>query len=100
MNSNDYLLVLNQTTNYDDPHPIHLHLVNFQILDRQPFDASHFQKTGNLIFTGPPTPPNPYEMGLKEFGPPFYVTSVIALFGPFTGRMYGIVTCWSLKITK
>ena len=35
----------------DDPHPIHLHLVDFQILERQPFDVSQFQKNGNLIFT-------------------------------------------------
>ncbi|MMZ58327.1 Spore coat protein A [compost metagenome] len=72
----------------DDPHPIHLHLVDFQILGRQPFDVSHFQKTGNLIFTGPPVPPNLYEMGLKDtVRPPFgYVTSIIARFGPFTGR--------------
>jgi len=72
----------------DDPHPIHLHLVDFLILNRQPFDVSQFQKNGNLIFTGPPIPPNPYEMGLKDtVGPPFgYVTSIIARFGPFTGR--------------
>ncbi|WP_018395728.1 multicopper oxidase [Bacillus sp. 37MA] len=72
----------------DDPHPIHLHLVDFQILDRQPFDVSHFQKTGNLIFTGPPIPPDPYETGLKDtVRTPFgYVTSIIARFGPFTGR--------------
>jgi len=72
----------------DDPHPIHLHLVDFLILNRQPFDVSQFQKNGNLIFTGPPIPPNPYEMGLKDtVGTPFgYVTSIIARFGPFTGR--------------
>ncbi|WP_304590796.1 multicopper oxidase family protein [Paenisporosarcina sp. OV554] len=72
----------------DDPHPIHLHLVDFQILNRQPFDVSQFQKNGTLIFTGPPTPPNPYEMGLKDtVQTPFgYVTSIIARFGPFTGR--------------
>lgn len=33
----------------DDPHPIHLHLVDFQILDRQPFDVSLFQKTETLF---------------------------------------------------
>jgi spore coat protein A len=71
-----------------DTHPIHLHLVDFQILARQPFDVSHFQKNGNLIFTGPPSPPDPYEKGLKDTvrTPPGYVTSIIARFGPFTGR--------------
>jgi spore coat protein A len=72
----------------DDPHPIHLHLIGFQILGRQPFDVAHFQKTGNLMFTGPLAPPEPYERGLKDtvrcpFG---YVTSIISRFGPFTGR--------------
>jgi spore coat protein A, manganese oxidase len=63
----------------DDPHPIHLHLIGFQILGRQPFDVSHFQKTGNLIFTGPLTPPEPYERGLKDtVRSPFgYVISII-----------------------
>jgi spore coat protein A len=72
----------------DDPHPIHVHLVDFQILDRQPFDVSQFQKTGKLIFTGPPAPPDPYERGFKDtVRTPFaYVTSIIAHFGPFTGR--------------
>lgn len=36
-----------------DTHPIHLHLVRFQILNRQPFNVQHFKKTGKLIFTGP-----------------------------------------------
>ncbi|MFC9601760.1 multicopper oxidase family protein [Peribacillus butanolivorans] len=72
----------------DVPHPIHLHLVGFQILGRRPFDVSHFQKTGNLIFTGPSTPPEPYEMGLKDtVQSPFgFVTFIISNFGPFTGR--------------
>ncbi|SDM80343.1 Multicopper oxidase [Paenibacillus sp. yr247] len=26
----------------DDPHPIYLHLVDFQILDRQPFNVAHY----------------------------------------------------------
>jgi spore coat protein A, manganese oxidase len=72
----------------DDPHPIHVHLVDFEILDRRPFDVSHFQKTGLLVYTGPPVAPDPYEKGLKDtVRAPFgYVTSIIARFGPFTGR--------------
>jgi spore coat protein A, manganese oxidase len=72
----------------DDPHPIHVHLVDFQILERQPFDVAHFQRTGKLMFTGPAVPPEPNEMGLKDtVQTPFgYVTSIIARFGPFTGR--------------
>lgn len=72
----------------DFPHPIHVHLVDFQILERQPFDVAHFQRTGKLLFTGPAVPPEPYERGLKDtVQTPFgYVTSIIARFGPFTGR--------------
>ena len=34
-----------------DAHPIHVHLVQFQILDRQPFDPAQYP--GRLVFTGP-----------------------------------------------
>ena len=40
----------------DDAHPIHLHLVRFQILDRRRFDTFAFQKRDTLRFTGPPFP--------------------------------------------
>jgi spore coat protein A len=38
-----------------DAHPIHVHLVQFQILDRQPFDPTQYPPT--LVMTGPPSPP-------------------------------------------
>jgi spore coat protein A len=47
-------------------HPIHLHLVRFLILDRQPYDVDRFNTTGELVFTGPPVPPEPYERGFKD----------------------------------
>jgi spore coat protein A len=47
-----------------DTHPIHFHLVNVQILERQPFDAKHY--TGTPKFHGPPRPPDPSESGWKE----------------------------------
>jgi len=34
-----------------DAHPIHIHLVQFQILDRQPFDPDQYPQ--KLVFTGP-----------------------------------------------
>lgn len=40
----------------DDAHPIHVHLVRFQVLDRQPFDKEHYQATKQLVFTGPAIP--------------------------------------------
>jgi spore coat protein A, manganese oxidase len=43
----------------EDAHPIHIHLVQFQILDRQPFDTSQFPR--RLVFTGPRVPPPPDE---------------------------------------
>jgi spore coat protein A, manganese oxidase len=47
-----------------DTHPIHFHLVNVQILERQPFDAKHFG--GTPKFHGPPRPPDSNEAGWKE----------------------------------
>ena len=32
----------------DDVHPIHLHMVRFQILDRRRFDAFQYMTTGTL----------------------------------------------------
>jgi len=47
-----------------DTHPIHIHLINFQILNRQPFDPSTY--TGMPAFLGNPYPPSKVEMGWKE----------------------------------
>lgn len=43
----------------EDAHPIHVHLVQFQILDRQPFDTAQFP--GKLVFTDSASPPQPNE---------------------------------------
>jgi len=45
-----------------DTHPIHFHLVNVQVIERQPFTGV----PGQLKFTGPPTPPDANEVGWKE----------------------------------
>jgi spore coat protein A len=50
----------------EDVHPIHLHMVRFQILDRQPFDAFHYSTTGILHYTSPAVRPDPEEMGWKD----------------------------------
>lgn len=70
-----------------DDHPIHLHVVDMQILERQPFDVAQFQATGKLKFTGPAHPPEPNERGFKDTirAPACYVTSFIARFDPFVG---------------
>jgi spore coat protein A len=50
-----------------DTHPIHFHLVNVQILSRQPFDVERFMsKKGSIRFTGPARLPDGNEMGYKE----------------------------------
>jgi spore coat protein A len=46
-----------------DTHPIHFHLVNVQILQRQPFEGD---PSSGLNFTGPAVPPDPNEIGWKE----------------------------------
>ena len=47
-----------------DTHPIHFHLVNVQILARQPFKVSPYN--GTPSFTGPARLPDANESGWKE----------------------------------
>jgi spore coat protein A len=68
-------------------HPIHVHLIRFLILDRQPYDVDRLNNTGELVFTGPPVPPEPYERGFKDVVRvnPGEVARFIARFGDFSG---------------
>lgn len=53
----------------EDAHPIHLHLVAFQIMDRQPFTADMDEMTGalsNIVLQGGPQEPAPNEKGWKD----------------------------------
>ena len=66
-----------------DVHPMHSHLVRFQVLDRQPFDVKNFQATGQLRISGRPLPPEANERPawkdtVKAY--PGYVTRVIQRF--------------------
>jgi len=72
----------------DDSHPIHLHLVRFQILDRRRFDQFDFQSKGTLRFTGPVQPPEPFEAGWKDTvrADPGMVTRILIPFEGFAGR--------------
>ncbi len=72
----------------EDSHPIHLHLVRFQILDRQPFDADEYLTTGAMSFTGPPVAPSPGDSGWKDtaLAEPGLVTRIIARFDGYPGR--------------
>lgn len=69
-------------------HPMHIHLIQFQVLDRIPFDGEAFDETRNIHITGKPVPPAPNERGWKDVvhSPPGFITRVIMRFGPFTGR--------------
>jgi spore coat protein A len=72
----------------DDSHPIHLHLVRFQILDRRPFHLFEYQTTKVLRYWGPAVPPEPGEAGWKDTvrAHPGMVTRIIVRFEGFTGR--------------
>lgn len=71
----------------DFPHPMHVHLVEFQILARRPFDLDQLNKTGKLRFTGPTEAPAKNERGLKDtvVVPSGYAVRIIAKFAPYAG---------------
>jgi spore coat protein A, manganese oxidase len=71
-----------------DDHPIHLHLVRFQILDRRAFDAPAYRATGELKYLGPAHPPAPEESGWKDTvrADRGMVTRIIIPFEGFPGR--------------
>ncbi len=72
----------------DDAHPIHLHLVRFQILDRRRFDIGTYWSKGKVRYTGPAIPPEPSEAGWKDTvrADPGMLTRIIARFEGFPGR--------------
>jgi spore coat protein A len=65
-------------------HPMHMHLVMFQVLDRQAFE----EIGGNVVPIGSPVPPPPHEAGWKDTVQvgPNEILRVIARFEDFTGR--------------
>ena len=77
--------LVNLTT---DVHPIHLHLVRFQILDRRPFDKFIYNKNGQIRYTGLALPPHPNEAGWKDTvrAETGMVTRIIARFEGYMGR--------------
>ncbi|WP_430391917.1 multicopper oxidase family protein [Dyella sp. 20L07] len=71
-----------------DVHPVHLHLVRFQVLERRPFDLFVWNATKTLKFTGPAQSPPPHEMGWKDTvrADPGMVTRIIMRFEGESGR--------------
>jgi spore coat protein A len=85
LNSTEIWSFINIT---DDSHPIHLHMVRFQLLDRRPFDLSVYQLTRKIIFTGPPVDLIANELGWKDTVrvDPMTITRIIVKFEGFAGR--------------
>src|SRR5699024_7763761 len=71
----------------DFTHPMHIHLVQFQILDRRPFDLDLYNENGQIEYTGSAIPTEPNERGWKDVvsAPSGQITRVIAHFEPYTG---------------
>lgn len=74
------------TTNFQ--HPIHIHLVQFQVLGHQPFDLDLYNETGQVRPTGPILPSKVNERGWKDTvsAPAAQITRVIAKFAPYAGQ--------------
>ena len=85
LDSTEIWELLNTT---DDAHPIHLHLVRFQILDRRSFSVSNYWSTGQVKYTGVVIPPEAAEAGWKDTvrADPGMVTRIIARFEGYPGR--------------
>lgn len=85
-----------------DIHPMHFHLIEFQVVGYQPFDVAAYradwlalngtppfnQPTKELditnYLTGSMIPPDPTDIGLKDTvkAKPGYITSILARFAP------------------
>jgi spore coat protein A, manganese oxidase len=66
-----------------DVHPIHTHLIRFQVLNRQAFDVQQYLQNNKLVFTGAPMPPERNERPawkdtIKTYAG--YITRVIQRF--------------------
>jgi spore coat protein A, manganese oxidase len=85
LNSVEIWNLINPT---DDSHPIHLHLVKFQILDRRSFQTFAYISEKQLKFTGQSIPPEPSESGWKDTvrAEPGMVTRIIVRFDGYPGR--------------
>ena len=72
----------------EDTHPIHLHLVRFQILDRRPMDIFAYQNEKKLRYLGDARRPLPQEQGWKDTvqAHPGTVTRIIVPFEGYPGR--------------
>ena len=72
----------------EDVHPMHLHLVRFQVLDRRVFDVFAYQVRQQLRFLSPATPPDANELGWKDTVQcaPGTITRIIVRFEGYPGK--------------
>lgn len=72
----------------DDAHPMHLHLIQFQILHRQGFDLGTYQLNGKIKPVGAPRPPRASETGWKDTATvnPGDILTILARFEGYEGR--------------
>ena len=85
LNSTEIWSFINPT---DDTHPIHLHTVRFQILDRQHYEPWTYQTKQQFRFLGPRVPPEPFEAGWKDTAAAHsrMVTRIIVPFNAYAGK--------------
>ncbi len=84
-----------------DTHPMHIHLVEFQVLERRPFDVAYYRSTqavgpdgvgagatGQILFTGPAIEPDLNERGWKDTvrANPGEIISIIAKWEHYPGK--------------
>ena len=72
----------------EDTHPMHVHLVRFQILDHRVFDTTELIRNKKIVYLAPAVPPEPHEMGWKDTVqcPTGMVTRVIMRFEGWPGK--------------
>jgi spore coat protein A len=72
----------------EDTHPMHLHLVRFQVLDRRVFDTTEYLMNKKLSYTAPPELPSTEELGWKDVVqcPPGAITRIIIPFEGYAGK--------------
>jgi spore coat protein A, manganese oxidase len=72
----------------EDTHPMHLHLVRFQIPDRRLFDPFDYLTLDKLRYKANADLPAPHELGWKEVVqcPPGMVTRIVVRFEGYIGR--------------
>jgi len=72
----------------EDVHPMHLHLVRFQVLDRRVFDTFAYMMYKKLKFISPAELPPANELGWKDVVqcPPGMITRILVKFEGYTGN--------------